>query len=630
MAKLPSSNSKLNQTNIVRSTHNNSSSPSTMARLPSSSSAGAGAAAPISQRRQAAAGSSLLPMHSSSGGDSSGEEATAQLLGDRSSSGGGNSSGGGIGIGCRRHPLSSRRRRAVGFNLFGRATAIARNNWKILLVAKLVTVLVLALVTSQRFHQHGRQQTGPALESSGFDAAATATPATGMGTYADDGAAGARPRYSVWSHGYRLLDSLRQRWQAREAPPHQGVSVAPDTSSDGSGMAQRCALPKPVKEGPVELHNQAFFLGGQAFDRVPPPPMASLRPRGVVISSTGTVERLAVGAYITAFLIRRVLNSSLPIEIYHVSDREKFDPTLKQQLETLGDVRVIDLVPALRERFADVLAAEAAEASGRLKGEQQQEEEEKVRHDLRQQQERPASPPLPQLQQPDSHLVYLKPSIEQLASYAAKSYSVLVSSFREAVLFDAGAVPFQDPEAFFQLEDYARTGFLVFRDYVPFTDQKWDWMAEEFCIDPAAIRDYYAGTEGDSSCVLVDKRRNWDVLLVATILNGPLQHTTYSKLNGDKDTWIMAMLYARRGRPLPPLNTVPGFLFVDYEGNFVARKMHGQLQMLKVDEPEEVRAKQAKHAKQREKEQSAGLLVPLYFNNQLFNFTQWLWNKGWT
>lgn len=150
----------------------------------------------------------------------------------------------------------------------------------------------------------------------------------------------------------------------------------------------------------------------------------------------------------------------------------------------------------------------------------------------------------------------------------------------------------------------------------------------EFCIDPAAIRDYYAGTEGDSSCVLVDKRRNWDALLVAAILNGPLQHTTYSKLNGDKDTWVMAMLYAHSGRPLPPLYTVPGFLFVDYEGTFVARKVHGQLQMLKVDEPEEARSKQAKQ--QQQEQHGAGLLVPLYFNNQLFNFTQWQWNKGWT
>lgn len=462
----------------IRPFHNTQTGPpihQPMARLPSSEAAAAAAAAPISQRRQAAG--SLLPMHSGSGGDSSGEEAhTAELLGSRSSSSSGGSSG------SRRHP-SSRRRRA-GFNLFGRATTVARNNWKLLLAAKVATVLIVALLSSQHIHRQARQQTStPALESS------HSIPA-GVGTYSDGGKAGAGPRYRVWSHGYRLFHSLRQRWQAREkeARPHQGVSVVPDTNSDGGGgMAPRCALPKPVKEGPgVELHNQAFFLGGQAFDRVPPPPMASLRPRGVVISSTGTVERLAVGAYITAFLIRRVLNSSLPIEIYHVSDREKFSPELKQQLEALGDVRVIDLVPALQERFGDVLAAEAAEASERLREERQQEdeataaveEEEDVRPSLRQQQERPASPPLHQPQQPDSHLVYLKPSIEQLASYAAKSYAMLVSSFREAVLFDAGAVPFQDPDSFFKLEDYTRTGFLVFRDYVPFTDQKWDWMAE--------------------------------------------------------------------------------------------------------------------------------------------------------
>ena len=92
----------------------------------------------------------------------------------------------------------------------------------------------------------------------------------------------------------------------------------------------------------------------------------------------------------------------------------------------------------------------------------------------------------------------------------------------------------------------------------------------------------------------------------------------------------MAMLYARGGRPLPPLNTVPGFLFVDYEGKLVARKVHGQLQLLKVDDPEQAEEGRQKKRKQQEEEEGGGLLVPLYFNNQKFNFSQWQWNKGWT
>jgi hypothetical protein len=551
-------------------------------------------------------------MHTSgsSGGEDEEERTTAELLG-RPLSGAAATSR------MNRYYHHHRRRRQ---GLVGRATQLVRSNWKLLVVGKLAVVLVLTLLGAHHY-QHASQQAPP--QPTGPDRLSTQpAPAAAVAASSSDGEAGARPRYSVWGHGYRLFHSLRQRWKTREAPPHQSVSVAPDTDGDNGAPARRCAPPKPHKGGRYGeegegLHNRAFFLGGQAFDRVPPPPMASLRPRGVVIAATGTVERLAVGAYITAFLIRRVFGSQLPIEIYHVSDRERFAPELKRQLEALGDVRVIDLVTALQERFGDVLAAEAAETHMREQGHGQGEGE---GHEHK--------------QQLDSHMVYLKPSIEQLASYASKAYAMLVSSFREAVLFDAGAVPFQDPDNFFGLDDYRRSGFLVFRDYVEWTPHKWDWMAEEFCVDTAAIHTFYAGTEGDSSCVMMDKVRSWDALLVAAILNGPLQHTTYQKLNGDKDTWVMAMLYAGGGTPLPPLHTVPGFLFVDYEGNFVGRKVHGQLQMLKVDDPEEeqrqAKDKKKKQQQQQEDEQAGGLLVPLYFNNQLFNFTQWQWNKGWT
>lgn len=40
---------------------------------------------------------------------------------------------------------------------------------------------------------------------------------------------------------------------------------------------------------------------------------------------------------------------------------------------------------------------------------------------------------------------------------------------------------------------------------------------------------YYDGTEADSSCVLIDKTRNWDALIVTAILNGPMQSITYKR-----------------------------------------------------------------------------------------------------
>ena len=93
-----------------------------------------------------------------------------------------------------------------------------------------------------------------------------------------------------------------------------------------------------------------------------------------------------------------------------------------------------------------------------------------------------------------------------------------------------------------------------------------------------------------------------------------------NRLNGDKDTWIMAMMYVRQ-RPMDEsLETVPGFLFVDYEGNYEARKVHGQLQLLKKDfEPVE------KERRERNQDEPMdGVLVPLYFNNQLCKIDRYL------
>lgn len=46
----------------------------------------------------------------------------------------------------------------------------------------------------------------------------------------------------------------------------------------------------------------------------------------------------------------------------------------------------------------------------------------------------------------------------RLRSYAAKPYAVYASSFREVLLFDAGVIPFLNPETLFGFEGYAATG----------------------------------------------------------------------------------------------------------------------------------------------------------------------------
>lgn len=409
----------------------------------------------------------------------------------------------------------------------------------------------------------------------------------------------------MWSRSYKLFQDsihhMRHSWVKHGAAPGQVSVVGP--------MPARCAWP-----GNLSASSSHFFLGGQHFDYFPPPMMRTLQRRGVVISASGTVPRLAAGAYITAYLIRKVFNSDLPIEIYHVGEREAFDPELKTHLIALGNLQVLDLVVVLRDKFGTAVSqagakAARADAAKQMAGEGRRTDDEEEYETPQRGGE--------QTVDADSHLYYLMPSIRQLASYAAKPYTVLASSFQENVLFDAGAVPFLDPEMLLSLADYTELGFADFRDYVPSSSHKWDWIPEEFCVDTDAVVEYYRGTEGDSSCVLFDKARNWDALLVTAILNGPLQHITYNKMNGDKDTWVMALSYTRQGK-LPPLRTLPGFLFIDYEGNGEARKIHGQLQLLKVgmDGGDEYMMG-AKALWQAPPIDAKGFLIPLYFNNQL-------------
>jgi hypothetical protein len=409
--------------------------------------------------------------------------------------------------------------------------------------------------------------------------------------------------HGIWSRSNKFLQDglqhLRHSWERRTA---QGkVSVIIDTTA-------RCARPNELPES-----SSQFYLGGQYFDRLPPPSYPVPNQRGVVISASGTVPRLATGAYITAYLIRKVLRSTLPIEIYYVGEREIFDPTLKRHLRDLGDVQVLDLMAVLRKKFArlvDEAGTNTAQTAAAAKMAKETGKDTFVESSIDPKDVRGA------LSNANGHLSYLLPSIEQLASYAAKPYAVLASYFQEVILFDAGAVPFFDPEYFLTLPDYRASGFMAFRDYVPSSPNKWDWIPEEFCVDTELVTNYYQDTEGDSSCVLFDKAQNWNALLVTAILNGPLQHITYHKLNGDKDTWAMAMVYSR-SEPLPPLHTVPGFLFVDYEGNYEARKVHGQLQLLKVDLEEDDGAIMGAKDDRQVPPGAAGLLVPLYYNNQL-------------
>jgi hypothetical protein len=49
---------------------------------------------------------------------------------------------------------------------------------------------------------------------------------------------------------------------------------------------------------------------------------------------------------------------------------------------------------------------------------------------------------------------------KRLRSYAAKPYAVYAASFEEILLFDAGVIPFVNPETFFDFDSYRDHGYV--------------------------------------------------------------------------------------------------------------------------------------------------------------------------
>jgi hypothetical protein len=224
-------------------------------------------------------------------------------------------------------------------------------------------------------------------------------------------------------------------------------------------------------------------------------------------------RRQAAGALATAYVIREVLRSDMPIEVFYSGPEEAFSGRIKEALEALPGVRLRDLTAAMAEQRAAWAAF-------------------------------PAQPPL-----------------RVLRGYAAKVFAVLASPFREAVLLDAGAVLFVDPHTLLGLPSYRQHGLAIFNDYVPLARWRWKPVLREVCVDYGRLAAAFGGMELDSSCVVVDKEANFDALAVAAALNSELQEQTYCLLVGDKDTWGLAMLHVGKGLSTEGLE--PGYLLVD-------------------------------------------------------------------
>ena len=174
---------------------------------------------------------------------------------------------------------------------------------------------------------------------------------------------------------------------------------------------QRIRLPNPTQPSAsidvvIPKWKPPKITADQPINAVRPSPS-----RGIVVVTSGSEPSLLREAYATVYLARRVHNSTLPIEVFHIGPEEKFDAASTRLFEELGGVAILDL-------RATSLGAAASLEGGRM-------------------------------------------------GFHAKSAAMLATSFDEVLLLDSDSILFQAPEEFFLQPGYAQSGFLLFRDYQP-------------------------------------------------------------------------------------------------------------------------------------------------------------------
>jgi len=194
--------------------------------------------------------------------------------------------------------------------------------------------------------------------------------------------------------------------------------------------------------------------------------------KGLVIAANGLKYRYVSGVYMNVYVIRKLYNSDIPIEIFYVGVDEQFNNDVKNKLIGLGNVKLIDLMDRLNTNIDP----------------------------------------------------------KRLIGYRTKPLAVIASSFKEIVLMDADALSFIDPFYFFQLEGYKAKGMVLFKDYVKclhFINKK---FINDIGIGYKTYCNRTGGYELDSSCVVVDKERAWEALYTICMINVDPDSTITPKL----------------------------------------------------------------------------------------------------
>ncbi|BFZ57371.1 hypothetical protein PYCC9005_004423 [Savitreella phatthalungensis] len=122
-------------------------------------------------------------------------------------------------------------------------------------------------------------------------------------------------------------------------------------------------------------------------------------------------------------------------------------------------------------------------------------------------------------------------------SFHIKTAAIANSAFAEVIYLDSDSMPTRDPQFLFESASYQRTGILLWPDFwkTHHTNPIWH-------IFDTPLRDEW---EAESGQVVIDKTRNWDVLMLAHFINADGAFY-YQLLNGDKDSIRFAAKGLRR------------------------------------------------------------------------------------
>jgi Mannosyltransferase putative len=226
--------------------------------------------------------------------------------------------------------------------------------------------------------------------------------------------------------------------------------------------------------------------GGDYVIEVPNYNDFSFSGKGLVIAASGNRYRYITGLYMNLYVLRKLHNSNIPIEIFYVGKKEEFSPRIKQMLIDLGNITIYNLLDRLNYNVQE----------------------------------------------------------EDLRGYQTKPLAVIASSFEEVIVMDADALCFIDPTYMFTLDGYISQGMLLFKDYVDCMNFISRDFIEMIGIGVDNYCRYTDDFEIDSSVVVVNKEKYWDALYTICVIN--VKSDSYHKSKnvlGDKDTWLIGSLF---------------------------------------------------------------------------------------